>query len=133
MIPGFEQIVEERIKKSQKQGDFKDLPGSGKPLELQSDQHIPEDLRLPYKILKNAECLPEEIVLKKEIQNTEELLSAMPDTAQKHQAMKKLNFLIMKLNACRKGNANFDMPQRYLGAVTDRITSASASKTDSEK
>jgi hypothetical protein len=123
MIPGFELIVEERIKKAQKQGEFDNLPGSGKPLDLESDQHIPEDLRLPYKILRNADCLPEEIALRKDIHRTDELLAAMPDTAEKYKAMRKLNFLIMKLNACRHGNARFDMPQRYLGAVTDHISS----------
>jgi hypothetical protein len=122
MIPGFDKIVEERIKKAQQKGDFDDLPGAGKPLDLPNDQHIPEDLRLSFKILKNADCLPEEIELKKEIQRTEDLLAAMPDTAQRHQAMKKLNYLIMKLNACRGGNASLDVPQRYLGAVTDRMT-----------
>ena len=56
MIPGFEQIVEERIKKAQYKGFFDDLPEAGKPLDLTADQHIPEDLRLAHKILKNADC-----------------------------------------------------------------------------
>jgi DnaJ homologue, subfamily C, member 28, conserved domain len=124
MIPGFESIVEERIKKAQQDGAFNNLPGAGRPLDLQADQHIPEDLRLPYKILKNADCLPEEIVLKKEIRRTEDLLNAMPDTADRYKAMRKLNFLIMKLNVTRSGAAAFDVPQKYLGAVTDRICSS---------
>lgn len=123
MIPGFEQIVEERIKKAQYKGEFNDLPGSGKPLNLTEDQHVPEDLRLPYKILKNADCLPPEIELKKEIQKTEELLAGMQDTAQRYKALKKLNYLIMKLNACRDQDARFDVPQQYVAAVTDRIVS----------
>lgn len=123
MIPGFEQIVEERIKKAQYRGDFNDLPGSGKPLDFSEDRHIPEDLRLPFKILKNAGCLPPEIELKKEIQRTEQLLGNMEDIAQQHRVLKKLNYLIMKLNACRNQNAQFDVPQKYLSAVTDRIAS----------
>lgn len=133
MIPGFEQIVEERIKKAQRQGEFNNLPGAGKPLNLVSDQHIPEDLRLPYKILKNADCLPEEIALNKEIQRTEDLIAAMPDTTQKFKAMKKLNFLIMKLNACRRGNIQFDVPQKYMGTVTDRISTGKLQATDNKK
>ncbi len=32
MITGFEKIVEERIKQAQKNGEFDNLPGFGKPL-----------------------------------------------------------------------------------------------------
>lgn len=122
MIPGFERIVEERIKKAQYKGAFKNLPGTGQPLDFTDDGHVPEDLRLAYKILKNADCLPPEIELKKKIQQTEALLADMKDTTQQYKAIKKLNYLIMKLNACRNQDARFDVPQKYLTAVTDRIT-----------
>lgn len=122
MITGFETIVEERIRKAQEKGAFKDLQGAGQPLNLADDQHIPEDLRLAYKILKNADCVPPEIELKKEILRTEELLANLPDTAERYKVIKKLNFLIMKLNAARQGNYHFDLPQRYMANVTDRIS-----------
>ena len=83
MITGFEKIVEERIRQAQERGAFDNLPGAGRPLDLADDQHIPEDLRLPYKILKNADCLPPEIDLRKEIRNTEQLLTQMPDTVER--------------------------------------------------
>ncbi|RJQ86146.1 MAG: DUF1992 domain-containing protein [Desulfobacteraceae bacterium] len=121
MITGFEKIVEERIKRAQEQGVFDNLPGAGRPLDLASDQHVPEDLRLTYKILKNADCLPAEIELKKEIHNTEQLLTQMPDTAQRYATFKKLNYLILKFNASRRGSMLFDIPQRYMAGVTDRL------------
>ena len=121
MIPGFERIVEERIKKAQYKGDFENLPGSGKPLEFAEDRHIPEDLRLAYKILKNADCLPPEIELKKEIRCTEELLAAMPDTAERYRIHQKLNYLIMRLNASRNSDARFDVPQQYMTALSHRL------------
>jgi len=121
MITGFEKIVEERIKKAQEQGLFDNLPGAGRPLELPQDQHIPEDLRLSYKILRNADCLPPEIELKKEIYNTEQLLIQMPDTAERYATLKKLNYLIFKFNAARQGSALFDLPQRYMQGVADRL------------
>jgi hypothetical protein len=129
MIPGFEKIVEDRIKKAQHRGDFENLPGAGRPLNLQDDQHIPQDLRLAYKILKNADCLPPEIELKKEILRTEDLLVGMTDTAERYSTLKKLNFLILKLNSTRKNDARFDMPQHYLAAISDRMQARSA-KTD---
>lgn len=121
MITGFEKVVEERIRKAQKKGVFDNLQGAGRPLNLTDDRHIAEDLRLAYKILKNADCVPPEIELKKEILRTEELLANMPDTAERYKTLKKLNFLIMKLNAARQGNYQFDLPQRYMANVTDRI------------
>ncbi|MGD9369252.1 MAG: DUF1992 domain-containing protein, partial [Desulfobacteraceae bacterium] len=119
MLTGFERIVEERIKKAQYQGAFDNLPGAGKPLKFQDDQHIPEDLRLAYKILKNADCVPPEIELKKEILTTKDLLANMKDTAQRYRMLKKLNFLIMKLNASRNSDARFDMPQEYMATITE--------------
>lgn len=128
MISGFEKIVEERIRKAQEQGAFDNLPGAGQPLDFSQDAQVPEDLRLPYKILKNADCLPPEIALKKEIHRTEELLAQMPDTAERYATLKKLNFLIMKFNASRQGSACFDIPQYYLAEVTERL-STNHSKT----
>jgi hypothetical protein len=129
MIPGYEKIVEDRIKKAQHSGEFDDLPGAGKPLELTDDRHIPEDLRLAYKILRNADFLPPEIELKKEILRTEDLLVNLHDEAERYRTLKKLNFLIMKLNAARNSDARFDMPQYYLAAISDRMI-AKAAKTD---
>jgi hypothetical protein len=114
MIQGFEKIVEERILMAQKKGDFENLDGSGKPLTLTDDYHVPEELRLAFKILKNADCLPPEIELKKEIRQTEDLLIGMQDTSEKYRLLKKINFLIMKLNTVRGSSVMFEMPQYYM-------------------
>ena len=121
MLPGFEKIVEERIKKAQRRGDFKNLAGSGKPLVLENDSHVPEDLRLAYKVLKNADFVPPEIELKKEIRRTQDLLEGMDDTTQKYNALTKLNFLIMKVNTLRSGRIEFEVPQKYASKVVDKI------------
>ena len=121
MIPGFEKIVEERIRQSQKKGDFDGLHGEGEPLDLACDQHIPEDLRMAHKVLKNADMLPPEVELKKKIRNTEDLLENMPDTAEKYAVMKKLNVMIMRLNTLRDGSAEFDVPQQYADRLVDRL------------
>jgi hypothetical protein len=126
MIPGFNKIVEERIRKAQKRGEFKNLEGSGKPLDLLEDQMVAEELRLAYKILKNADCLPPEIELKKEIQQTEELLSGMGETAEKFCTMKKLNFLIMKLNTLRNTSIEFEAPRKYSDKMIGKLESSTS-------
>ena len=128
MLPGFDKIVEERIRAAQRKGQFKNLPGSGKPLALEDDRHIAEELRLAYKILKNADCLPPEVELKKEIERTEQLLGALEDASDKYHTLKKLNFLIMKLNAMRSSSIDLDMPQQYSAKLVERLESAKKGK-----
>ena len=131
MFTGFSKIIEERIRQAQRKGVFENLEGSGKPLDLEGDGYVAEDLRLAHKILKNANCLPPEIELKKEIKRTEDLLSAMKDTAKKHRTLKKLNYLIMKLNAARDTSIELEMPQQYSLKLVERLESAKKnSKTD---
>jgi len=113
MITGFEKIVEQRIQQALKKGEFDNLAGSGKPLVFEDNSNVSEELRLTYKILKNADCLPPEVELKKEINQTKELLSGMKETADKYSLIKKLNFLIMKLNSTRNTPIMYEMPQQY--------------------
>jgi len=118
---GFDKIIEQRIRAAQKSGDFENLDGVGKPLRFDDDGNIPEDLRLAYKILKNADMTPPEIEMKKEILKTEDLLRGMKDTAEKYRTIKKLNFMIMKLNAMRNSNIEFDTPQHYSDKLINRL------------
>jgi hypothetical protein len=122
MLPGFEKIVEERIREAQRRGEFNNLPGSGKPLEFADDSHVPEELRMAFKILKNADFLPPEIETQKEIRRTEDLLAGMTDVSEKYRTIKKLNFLIMKLNAFRSSHVEFDLPQLYVDKITGKMT-----------
>jgi hypothetical protein len=121
MFSGFSKIVEERIRKAQRKGEFDNLAGSGRPLKFEEDCHIAEELRLSYKILKNADCLPPEIELKKEIARTEDLLRDMPETVEKYHTLKKLNLLIMKLNSMRNTSLEFEMPQQYSARLVERL------------
>jgi len=134
MLTGFEKIVEERIRRAQQRGEFENLPGHGKPLPLDEDARVPEELRLAYKILKNADCLPPELEVKKEIQQTEDLLVGMRDTAARYRVLKKLNFLIMKLNTLRSGAVLFDLPQKYMPDLVSRMSvkADSGKKTPSD-
>ena len=129
MLPGFDKIVEERIRNAMRKGDFNDLEGAGKPLRLTEDANVPPELRMAYKILKNAGMTPPEIEAKREILNLEELLRHMPDTVEKYRTTKKLNFLIMKLNSMRGTSIELETPQHYVDRIMERIdTGRSAPK-----
>jgi hypothetical protein len=123
MLDGFAKLVEQRIQAAQKNGEFENLSGSGQPLDFGDESHVPDDLRMAYKMLKNADCLPPELELKKEIRTTEDLLSGMQDSQEKYKAIKKLNYLIMKLNCLRDTSISLEEPQ-YSGQIIDRLSSS---------
>ncbi len=104
MIPGFEAIVEERIKKAEKQGAFENLPGRGRPLAF-NDANVPDELRMAHKILKNSGFLPPEIELKKKISGTQDLMASLDHSSpEKTKLQKKLNYLLAKLDTVRGTN-----------------------------
>ena len=114
-------IVEKRIKEAQKNGAFDGLPGHGKPMAYKEDIHIPEDLRLAYKILKNADCLPPEVLEKKEIRQMEDILDSLPDEKGKYKLIKKINYKIMKLNMLGNKSPLLEEKQLYYKKLLERI------------
>ena len=97
-MSGLSKIIEKKITDAQKKGEFDELPGRGKPLLVEDDFNVPYDLRLAYKILKNADYLPPELQLKKEIRQMEDMLEDISDEKEKYRQIKKINYRIMKLN-----------------------------------
>ena len=116
----FQKIVEKRIKEAQERGDFDDLPGQGEPINIEDDSHIPEDLRLVYKILKNADCLPPELQLRKEIRQMEDMLESIPDEKEKYRQIKSINYKIMQLNMMGKGSPLMGESEIYYKKLLDK-------------
>jgi hypothetical protein len=71
-------LAERKLAEAVSRGELDDLPGQGKPLELEHDPLVPEDLRLAYRILKNAGYLPPEVEQINEIGELERLVSNDP-------------------------------------------------------
>ncbi|MBF0525738.1 MAG: DUF1992 domain-containing protein [Deltaproteobacteria bacterium] len=124
----FQKLAEKQIKDAIDRGEFDDVPGMGQPLELEDDSNVPEDLRMAYKILKNASCLPPEVELRKEIRRAEDLLEAMTDEKSRYKQIKKMNFLIMKLNMLRPTPVNFEEHEVYFEKSAARLTLESEKK-----
>ena len=104
-------IVEEKIRNAQEEGAFDDLPGKGKPLKFEDDSSVPEDLRLTYKILKNSNCLPVEMQLRKEIATLRQLLDSAIDPETRRDLRRQLNLIILDLNVRFHRAADLDLPQ----------------------
>ena len=75
----FEKIVEEQIRRAIADGEFENLRGKGKALELESYFQTPEPLRMAYSMLKSAEFVPEEVRMMQEIDAAKAELSGCAD------------------------------------------------------
>ncbi len=119
----FERIAENRILEAMEAGLFDNLEGQGRPLKFEDESHVPPELRMAYKILKNADCLPPELELRKEVVRLQDLVAAMPDTAEKLQQMRRLNFFVMKLNMMRPVSAALLEHDLYTAKILERLES----------
>ena len=119
---GFHRIVERKIKEAQERGEFDDLPGRGRPLCLEDDSHVPEDLRLAYKVLKNADCLPPELELKKEIRQMEDMLDGIPDEKERYRVMKRINYMVLKLNMMGNRPPLLEEKEVYYKKLVEKIS-----------
>jgi hypothetical protein len=107
----FERLVEERIQAAQSEGAFDNLPGKGRPLVLEDDSGVPEDLRLTYKVLKNSDCLPVEMELRKEYFNLRALLAAATDEPVRMELRRELNRIVLDVNLRKRRAVTLDLPQ----------------------
>ena len=57
----LDRVVDEMIRDAMARGEFDNLPGAGKPQNLDSYFAAPEDLRMAWSVLRNAGYLPEEV------------------------------------------------------------------------
>lgn len=64
----FERLVENKIREAMAKGEFDNLPGRGRPLDLTDYFNTPEELRLGYAMLKSAGFVPAEVELQREIE-----------------------------------------------------------------
>lgn len=98
----FHPIVEEKILEAQKAGAFDNLPGKGKPLELDDLSWVPEELRVAYHILRNAHLLPPEVDLLKEIHRLEDLLQYIEDESDRRATLKGIQWKMIRLDLLKR-------------------------------
>ena len=71
---GLDALVERRIQQAIARGEFDNLPGAGRPLALDDDALVPAELRVAYRLLKNAGYVPPELT---QIAEVNQLLGAI--------------------------------------------------------
>ena len=86
----FDKLVESIIREAQERGEFENLPGKGKPIDLSTYFDTPEDVRMAYAILKNAGMNSREVDLLKEIAELKQILPALLDEKKKKEVSKEI-------------------------------------------
>ncbi len=117
----FSKIAERRIQEAIQNGDFDNLKGKGKPLTFEDETFIPEDLRMAYRILKNAGCVPPELELRNEIINLSTLINTLDDDKERLKKLRELNFKILRFNIMRKRPFNLEDFPQYEGKIVDKF------------
>lgn len=112
----FDSLVEQRIAAARDAGELDNLPGAGKPLDLDDDRLVPEDVRVAYRILKNAGFVPPEVDARREIASVGELMRHAVDDETRRRALAKLALITAKLEI--EGRA---LPAAYRDALIERL------------
>ncbi len=58
----MQQLIEARIVQAQARGEFDNLPGAGRPLVLDYDPLVPEEVRVANRVMKNAGVVPTGVI-----------------------------------------------------------------------
>lgn len=119
-IRGLDSIVEAKIERAIKRGELTDLPGQGRPLGLDDDACVAPELRLAYRILKNAGFVPEEIELRREIMSLAVLIDAS-EGAERTRAIARRDWLRAKLALRGGAGTSLLEHQEYAERVARRF------------
>lgn len=95
-------VAERKIEQAIEDGEFDNLPGAGKPLDVEDVSHLPPELRMAYTILKNGgyiEKLPEA----GKLVNTRELLENCPEEGLAYGKMQKLKVMLSRVRRAQGG------------------------------
>lgn len=90
-MDAFSQIAEEKIKQAINDGDFEHLKGKGKPLAKDPLTHVPDELRMSYRVMKNSGYLPEEVQINKELASLRDLLKLCESEDEKERLERKIS------------------------------------------
>src|SRR5437899_7147795 len=95
-------IAEHRIREAMDQGFFENLAYRGRPGHLEDDEGIPPELRMAFKVLRDAGCLPAEVELRREIASLSELLDAVVDPEERTRVRRDLLDRQLRLEMLRR-------------------------------
>lgn len=121
----LQKIAEERIQEAMQRGEFDNLPGAGKPLQIEDLSMVPAELRMAYKVLKNGGCLPPELELHKEIRSVADMLGELGPGEERQKAIRRLEYLSARLSLTRRQEVSLQIEAGYYEKLLTRVSSRS--------
>lgn len=100
----IEKHIDNMIKAAIERGEFKNLEGEGKPIDLNAYFATPEDVRVGYSVLKSNDIVPEEIDRLKEIGELREKIKTCTDDSELANLLKQLRDRELALAIIRERN-----------------------------
>ncbi len=94
----LEKAVEAIIREAQERGDFDNLKGKGKPIDLSAYFETPEELRMAHSMLKNAGMVSAEVDLLNEIAALKERLTTTYEEKDRSRIQKMIREKQMHFN-----------------------------------
>jgi hypothetical protein len=94
----FDKIVEAIIREAQERGDFDNLPGKGKPIDLSAYFETPEEIRNAYSMLKNAGMVPAEVELLQDLAALKDRLEATYEEQERNKIQKTIQEKLLQFN-----------------------------------
>ena len=86
----FATIAERKIREAIRRGELDNLALKGRPIRAEDFSDVPEELRMGYKILKNAGILPAELQLNREILSLKDLIESCQNKEERKELKKRL-------------------------------------------
>ncbi len=117
----FARIAEQRIQEAMERGEFDNLALKGAPLPVEDFSHVPEELRMGYKVLKNAGVLPEELELKREIVDLRRLLAACADEGERSNLRRRLTARQLRFDMLMEKHLRSPAWLQYEGKINERM------------
>ena len=90
MFNALAQIAEMKMREAIKNGELDNLPGKGKPLEIDNMSFIPAELRMAYRIIKNSGLVPVEVSLNKDMDTLKKKIEESTDEKERKFLKRKL-------------------------------------------
>lgn len=90
--------IDEILRDAIARGEFQNLPGQGKKLDLDDYFSAPEDVRVGYGLLKSNEFVPEEVQMLKDIEALQEKLKQADSDEERKRIQREVESRRLKFN-----------------------------------
>lgn len=123
MFTILQTIAERKLRQAEEEGSLPDLSHwKGRPLPEDDLARVAPDLRMAYRVLKNAGYIPEELALHREILHTQDLLRHAADEGEKLRHLRRISLLRTRLETRHGRTTHLDEDSPYYARVVERLS-----------